>query len=156
MKKDNCIECGKEFTKKSCNHKYCSPDCRRKRFNRKRREYRKRTHNAATHKYEKTKKGFLMRKYRNMQSRVTGVQKLKSHLYEGLKILDREDFYKWAFNSPEFHKLFKQYEKSDYEMKLCPTVNRIDSDKGYLLGNMEWLTHSENSRLGAISQKRDN
>ncbi len=57
---------------------------------------RKKDGNKNTKKYEKTHKGFLMRLYRNMQSRVTGVQKLKYHLYEGLTILPRKEFYEWA------------------------------------------------------------
>ena len=116
------------------------------------REYRLRTNNASTKRYEKTPKGYLMRKYRNMQSRVTGVQKKKAHLYEGLPILDRDVFYKWALSNSSFWKLFNKYESSGYDRKLAPTVNRIDSDQGYILGNMRWLTHSENSRLGSYSR----
>ena len=118
------------------------------------REYRKRTNNAATKRYEKTPKGFLMRKYRNMMSRVRGIQKKKAHLYSGLELLDRESFYGWAMSSSDFWKLYNRWVKSGYNRKLCPTVNRIDSRKGYLLNNIEWITHSENSRLGAISNWR--
>ena len=154
MKKINCIECGKEFIGENGHQIYCSYSCRRKRFNRLRRENRKRTHNAEIHRYEKTPKGFLVRKHRNMRSRVLGIQKKKAHLYKGLPILDRQDFYKWALKNREFWKLFRVWEKSNYDRKLCPTVNRIDPLKGYELSNMEWLTHSENSRLGALSQRR--
>lgn len=103
--------------------------------------------NAYTKKYERTKKGFLVRKYRNMQSRVNGVQKLKAHLYNNLEILDREDFYRWALSSVEFHRLFKEYENNDYPMKICPSIDRVDPLKGYTIDNIRWLTHSENSRL---------
>lgn len=113
----------------------------------KQRKRRKETGNSATKKYEKTKKGFLMRAYRNMQSRVTGVQHLKSHLYEGKALLVRDEFYKWSLKSNSFHSLFDEWEKSDYNRKLTPSVNRIDPDFGYELGNMEWITHSENSKL---------
>ena len=116
------------------------------------REYRKKNKNRCTKNYEKTKKGFLMRKYRNMQSRVLGIQKKKSHLYKGLGILDREDFYDWALKHPDYEKLFKEWKNSGYERGLCPTVDRIDSTKGYHLENMRWLTHSENSRLGSESR----
>ena len=116
-----------------------------------RREYRRKTKNRATYKYEKTPKGFLMRKYRNMQSRVTGIQKLKAHLYKGKELLDREEFYNWAFNSDDFNKLYIAWVESNYDQKLCPTVDRIDSGHGYFLENMRWITHSENSRLGAIN-----
>lgn len=116
------------------------------------RERRQLTNNANTKKYEKTKKGKLMRMYRNMQSRVNGVQKLKAHLYAGKDILDRHEFYEWALASDKFHKLFDAWEKSGYDRKLSPSVDRIDSSRGYEIGNMEWVTHSENSRRGAISQ----
>ena len=116
------------------------------------REYRQRTGNAATKKYEKTPKGFLMRMYRNMQSRVSGVQSKKAHLYKGKELLPREDFYKWAFNSVLFWRMFSDWENSGHDRKLTPTVDRIDSSKGYSLDNVRWLTHSENSRLGSKSR----
>lgn len=104
--------------------------------------------------YRKTKKGFLVRLYNNMLSRVSGqVPKGREH-YEGLMILPRADLYEWALASPEFHELFAQWEESGYQMRLTPSLNRINSDRGYTLDNIEWLTHSENSRLGAVSDKR--
>ena len=115
---------------------------------------RKLNNNADVKKYEKSKKGFLMRIYRNMLSRITGVQKLKLHLYEGKEILSKEEFYKWAINSKEFHKLFEEYESSHYLRKLAPSVDRINSTKGYIVENMEWVTHSENSRRGCLSRHK--
>lgn len=108
--------------------------------------YRTKTANAVTHRYEKTVNGFLMRMYRNMQSRVTGVQKKKAHLYKGKALLAREDFYAWAKSSKEFSKLFAEWKHKGYPRKLAPSVDRIDPLKGYILSNMEWVTHSENSR----------
>jgi len=118
------------------------------------REHRRKTGNLDTIKYEKTIKGFLMRKYRNMQSRVSGIQKEKYHLYKGICLLDRQSFYKWATSHKDFRRLFKAWVKSGYERKLCPSVNRIDPRKGYELSNMEWITHSENSRLGSINRHK--
>jgi len=112
----------------------------------KQRERRKLNGNAETKRYEKTHNGYLMRKYRNMQSRVTGVQWKKAHLYLDLEILPREEFYKWALNSAEFFQLFDEYKKADFDRKLAPTVDRIDPKVGYVISNMRWLTHSENSR----------
>jgi hypothetical protein len=110
--------------------------------------------NAYTRKYEKTKRGFLMRSYRNMKSRVEGIQHLKAHLYEGKALLPREHFYKWASDSEVFHSLFDAWESQGYPRTLCPSVDRVDSSKGYELDNMEWVTHSENSRRGSLSQQR--
>lgn len=105
-----------------------------------------------TKKYEKTKKGFLVRLYRNMKSRVTGIQRAKFHLYAGCSLLDRDTFYLWAFSSDIFHKLFDSWEKSGYERKLAPSVDRIDSFQGYVIENMEWVTMSENSRRGTLNK----
>lgn len=121
--------------------------------NAKQREYRKLKSNFVTKKYEKTKKGFLMRLYRNMESRITGVQKAKYHLYEGKELLSREDFYSWALINKDFHSLFNAYELSSYDRKLCPSVDRIDSKFGYQISNMQFITHSENSRRGAIGKR---
>ena len=107
---------------------------------------------AACNKYEKTKKGFIMRLYRNMKSRVDGVQAAKYHLYRGLGILEKEKFYEWAMSRPEFHSLFNEYELNGYERKLSPSVDRIDSNMGYQIDNMEFVTMSENSRRGTLSR----
>lgn len=105
--------------------------------------------NLYTKRYEKTKPGFLMRLYRNMQSRICGVQKQKHHLYAGKSLLTRDEFYKWAYNSSDFHVLFMNWEESGYDRKWTPTVDRVDSNMGYSIDNMQWVTHSENSRRGA-------
>lgn len=120
----------------------------------KQREYRRKNGNAITKKYERTKKGKLMRLYRNMQSRVNGIQWRKAHLYEGKEILDRDEFYHWALSSKEFHEMFAAWEASGFDRRLVPTVDRIDTDKGYIVSNMRWLTHSENSRLGTITRNK--
>lgn len=117
------------------------------------REARKVNGDIYTKKYEKTEKGYLMRSYRNMLSRVMGVQKTKSHLYKGLDILSKEDFINWSLET-NFKDLLLGYEESGYDRKLAPSVDRIDSILGYTIGNIRWITHSENSRLGALSQNK--
>lgn len=124
--------------------------------NRKQREYRSKNSNASTKKYEKTVKGFLMRLYRNMNSRINGVQKAKHHLYVGKELIDRDSFYWWALGSQKFYELFGAYKEANFERKLAPSVDRIDSTKGYTLDNMEWVTMSENSRRGSKSKHDKN
>lgn len=102
--------------------------------------------------YEKKPDGFIMRLYRNMKSRITGVQKQKHHLYKGKSLLSKEEFYKWAKSNNDFKTLFKEYVKSNYDRKLAPSVDRIDSKLGYEINNMEFVTHSENSRRGSNSK----
>ena len=120
--------------------------------NKNQREKRKRTGNWDCKKYEKTKNGFLMRLYRNMLSRVSGIQRAKYHLYAGCSLLPKDEFYQWANNSEIFHILFQVWEASGYERKLTPSVDRVDSFLGYEISNMEWVTHSENSRRGTLNK----
>lgn len=118
------------------------------------RQRRKDNGNAYTLKYERTKPGKLMRIYRNMKSRIEGVQWHKAHLYRDMALIGKQHFYIWANASKDFHRLFDEWVESGYQRKLAPSVDRKDSDRGYEIGNMEWVTHSENSRRGAVSLKR--
>jgi hypothetical protein len=120
----------------------------------KQRERRRQTQNALTLRYEKTPHGFLMRLYRNMKSRISGVQRLKAHLYAGKYLLPKDEFYAWASNHPRFLELFEIYKLSGFQRALAPSVDRIDSSNGYSLNNMEWVTHSENSSRGSINRHR--
>jgi hypothetical protein len=118
--------------------------------NKRQREIRKGNNNAWTKKYERTKKGFLMRKYHHMMGRVNGEAWYNGvHLWAGKEILDKNIFYEWALADKNFHDLFEKWEESGYERNLCPSVDRIDSSKGYLLGNMEWVTFLVNATRGA-------
>jgi hypothetical protein len=120
------------------------------------REYRKRNNNLCTKKYEKSIDGFLMRLYRNMKSRIDGVQKKKAHLYENKELFSKQDFYSWAKDHPSFLALWQAYQESSFERKKAPSVDRIDSSKGYSFDNVEWVTHSENSRRGAVQRHQKN
>jgi len=100
--------------------------------------------------YWKTPKGKLMMTYNNMNRRVRGY--VKSHLYRGLYILDRQDFYTWSRSSEDYILLYNNWVSSEYDRKLSPSIDRIDSSKGYYLSNMRWITHSENSRLGSLNK----
>lgn len=135
-----------DFHKKSSNIDGLDYDCkicankkvRNRRFNKE---------NSDTKKYERTKKGKLVRTYRNMLSRVKGILKNKAHLYEGLEILDKEVFYKWSLNDKEYNKIFNDWVDSDYNLKLSPSIDRKETNKGYTLDNIRWITFSENCSL---------
>ena len=116
------------------------------------RQYRRENGNAVTNRYEKTPKGKLMRIYRNMKSRIDGIQWQKAHLYAGKELLSRDEFYDWAIGNPDFTELYNAWVASGYDRKLAPSVDRIDSSVGYRIDNMEWVTHSENSRRGAVNR----
>ncbi|HBT0444859.1 TPA: hypothetical protein MA058_003515 [Klebsiella pneumoniae] len=98
-----------------------------------------------TKQYEKSVKGYLVRCYRNMESRVSGVQKRKLHLYNGLFILPRKDFYDFSLKSDTYITLLNRYKESGYKPSLAPSIDRIYPWFGYHLENIRWVSHSENS-----------
>lgn len=120
--------------------------------NKKQREKRLQNGNLYTKRYEKTPKGFLMRTYRNMKSRVLGIQSKKAHLYLGKDLLEKDDFYSWSLKDSAFNALFTDWENSGYDRKITPSIDRIDSSLGYTMDNIRWITHSDNSRLGSIER----
>lgn len=106
--------------------------------------------NIHTKTYEKTINGFLMRTYRNMKSRIAGIQKKKAKLYAGKEILDKSEFYQYSLNNENFKSLYNNWILANYDRKLTPSIDRIDSKYGYTLENIQWLTHSENSRKASL------
>jgi len=145
-----CSQCGieQERSKFPKQHGRVCQSCR----NIRQQERRSLTGDSDTKKYEKSFKGYLMRTYRNMLSRVSGVQKQKAHLYEGLEILDKETFYAWSLENEDYKTLFANWVDSDYDVKVGPSIDRIETDKGYVMGNIRWITQSLNSQLGALSR----
>lgn len=144
-----CSTCNKhkeleDFHKKSSNIDGLDYDCKDC-ANKKIRDRRSDKNNLDTKVYERTKKGKLVRTYRNMLSRVKGILKKKAHLYEGLEILDKESFYEWSLNNNDFNKLFNDWVESDYDLKLSPSIDRKDHLIGYTLSNIRWVTFSFNS-----------
>lgn len=49
---------------------------------------------------------------------------------------------------PTFISLYRIWQDSGFERKLTPSIDRIDSSKGYTLDNIQWLTLSNNCRKG--------
>lgn len=90
---------------------------------------------------------FLSRCYTKMGRRVKGKDTKRPDLYLGLSILPRDVFITWSKNHPDFLSLYKRWFTNDFDRKLTPTVNRMNSNKGYVLGNIEWMTNSQNCGL---------
>jgi len=101
---------------------------------------------------EKTLHGHLVKTYSRMKSRTNGKagNKQSRGYWMGLDILSREEFYEWA-TTPEYSKLWETWRQSKFKQKLTPSIDRINPEEGYVIGNMEWVTTSENARRARLS-----
>lgn len=87
-------------------------------------------------------------KYSDIRTRCTEVARRNAHIYEGLEFVDKKTFYEWALAHPRFNTLFAMYIQSGYRRKYAPSIDRIDTTKGYTLDNMQWLFNFENAAKG--------
>lgn len=101
--------------------------------------------------YSKGLKGRLVRCYNHMYQRCNG-NHIGYKRYKGLDVLSRDDFYNYSLNDKDYLRLHSDWVNSNYKRGLCPSIDRIDSSRGYTLDNIRWVTHSENSRLGSVSR----
>jgi len=112
------------------------------------REYRIRTGNRGTKAYEKTIKGFIMRQYRNIKSRIEGVQRHNAHLYAGKYLMPKEEYYNFAINDPDFNRLWVDYVASGYDSAKAPSPDRKDTTDGYRASNIRFITALDNALQG--------
>jgi len=104
------------------------------------------------HRKKITIRAFLLNLYGNMKKRVQGKHGYLN-LYKNKPLVAKEVFLNWAQNHPTFLSLYKQWYMCNFNIKLTPSVNRIDSRRGYTLDNMEWLTFSQNCTLAHATRK---
>lgn len=140
-------------TKKApkCPVKNCVKDCRAHLYNKNKTIYYGSF--CSTHQNNGTINSYLSSSYSGMKRRVEGRHVHNRGNWKGKPILPRDVFVQWAKNHPDFLSLYKRYVMNDFDRKLAPSINRIDSNKGYTLDNMEWLTSSQNSGLASSVRK---
>lgn len=98
--------------------------------------------------------GLLLQAYRLMRRRCEGADPAKAHIFKGLEFPKQKDFLLWARNDRGFLLLYKQWAHSGYNTRLTPSVSRMNTDKGYTLDNIEFLTHSNNASLALSTRWR--
>jgi len=82
-----------------------------------------------------------------MKERVTNpLKSVGGRDYLGLSICSREDFISFGLESVRFNTLFKRYKRSRGLRAIAPSIDRVKNGKGYVLGNMQFLTVGENSK----------
>ena len=92
-------------------------------------------------KYSRTKKGLVNTIYNHQKHK----SKLRGHLPPEYTKRELRD---WLFSQPLFHKLFADWEASNYNIRCTPSVDRIDSGKHYLFGNIQLMTWGDNDLKG--------
>ena len=60
-----------------------------------------------------------------------------------------EEFKQWVLQHPNYDKLYEQYKSSGYDKELVPSVDRLDSSRGYSFDNIQLITFKENRLLRA-------
>jgi len=109
-----------------------------------------------SHRQRATINTFLSSLHRGMKRRVEGKNSHNRGNWKGKPLLPRDIFMTWAKNHPDFLSLYKRYIMNKFDRKLAPSINRIDSNKGYTLDNIEWMTSSQNSGLAGTVKKMNN
>lgn len=116
---NKCKECCKEYAR---NHDTREYDKHRHRYNPKR---------------------FLQHKYIAIKGRCTRMDPL--HHYYGKPFLSKDEWEEWCQKTyPTFMSLYTAWQDSGFQQKYSPSIDRIDSTKGYTKDNIQWLTHSAN------------
>lgn len=106
------------------------------------------------HRFKVSINRFLGNLYTAMKKRVTtGSNTKRPDLYVGKPIMPKDVFMNWAKNHPDFLQMYKRWTLCNFDRKMTPCVNRMNSAKGYILGNVEWLTNSQNCGLSSSVRK---
>lgn len=94
------------------------------------------------------RKYYMQKMWCNLRSRATK-ESLGSNAY-GKPYISFEEFYEWYENESKqvFELMFQTFKDAGCDQRLAPTVDRIDSSRGYERDNIQWLTLSENASKG--------
>lgn len=96
--------------------------------------------------------------YRSFDGRIrkmweTASRRTRDKGHKG-QMVSQEEFFKLASNSKEYKQLYTQWEDSGFATRLTPTLDRKDATKGYVNGNLQFLTYSDNVIKGNQEWKK--
>lgn len=67
----------------------------------------------------------------------------------------RDELVDWFMNQQKFHRIYEEWQKSNFEHDLSPSCDRIDSKKPYSLDNIQLMTWAENNYKGRFEKKSE-
>ena len=94
----------------------------------------------------RTKDGLITKMFSNQRRR-------SKHRGHNLPSYTKDEFYKWVYNKEIFHKLYNTWKDNNYKQNLVPSVDRIDDNIGYSIGNIQLVTWEENNHKGSNDVK---
>lgn len=93
------------------------------------------------------------KRYAHMVARHEGRSTNSSHA-NGKGICSKDEFFIWCkdFNNLNtFLAIYFEWAAADFPLHLAPSIDRIDSKKGYSCDNLQWLSFEENCRKHNIN-----
>jgi hypothetical protein len=103
--------------------------------------------------YRRTPQGRIVQAYTDMRRRISG-KKHNSKYYPSSDLLTKSEFYAWARGSNAFAQLYGDWAAEGFPPALTPSIDRVDSEKGYALSNIQWLTVEANTRRANAKRRR--
>lgn len=86
------------------------------------------------------------KRYAHMKARHEGRATHFSHC-EGKGLMSRDEFFNWCKdfeNLNIFLAIYFDWAEADFPLSLSPSIDRINPELGYVTGNLQWLTFSQN------------
>ena len=101
------------------------------------------THAKDLRRYRENPHRYLKHKYYGIKARCNGRTSHRS--YDGRAYLSLKEWEAFCEETyPQFIGMYKSWQESGYNRMLSPSIDRIDNNLGYVLGNIQWLTMVEN------------
>jgi len=108
----------------------------------------------STRETRNTFNGKISRLYSGMKRRIIGKGCKSPYLYLGLSICSKEDFYAFAKSNEAFKDLYNKWKADNWNIRLAPSINRINASLGYELSNIEFVPFYINCALSAPTRKK--
>jgi len=87
---------------------------------------------------------YIKHKYYMMRARCMGKSNHRS--YDNMEILTFDEWMRWCDENKDiFMRLFNEWIESGWDRNKSPSIDRIDNSRGYVIGNIQWMTTHDNT-----------
>lgn len=98
----------------------------------------------AKQRVRKKPKSFLKRVWNNIKIRCTNNEASTATYYFGMEFCNKDEFINHFLKDPIFLKLHSDWGSYGYSFEKTPSIDRIDSTKGYQLNNLQFMHLDKN------------